>query len=193
MKIVTFIEEHFKFSLFLLLLLGFSYFIAKDFFTEEKAQKEVVKQEDTKTPININYGGEVSNKVPNIYVNVTPATNESSSGGIREKTESSKEDIVIKDSSPIYRLNYNGKIYEWDSPVEESHKFENGQFYMERTSEINVNVEVPEPKWGIGIGVNKDKDLALSLTYRIGKSPFNIWGYHSKRDSAGGIMFTTYK
>ena len=76
--------------------------------------------------------------------------------------------------------------------MQETYKFESGTVTMNRTSSLDVNVEVPQPQWSIGVGKSFNGGVAVKGDIRIGRTPFNVWGYSSSRDNAIGIAFTQY-
>ena len=151
--------------------------------------------QNSPVPVNLNAGGQQISAPPPVYVYVEAQNKEQNTGKIVEKQNQKIDpDILIQDNKPIYKLRYNGKDFIWESPISnEKYKFEKGQFTMDRTTEINVNVEVPQPIWGIGIGKSFKGNYAIQADVRIGKTPFNVWGYASDKDQSIGIKFVQYE
>jgi hypothetical protein len=148
--------------------------------------------QNTPAPININASGKQTADPAPVYVYVGAQTTDTTKAGIGVKETKTSPDVVVKDEVPTYRLRYNDKDFEWKTPVQENYKFENGQMYLYRQSQMNLNVEVPQPQWSIGIGKSVKGGEAVKGDIRIGRTPFNIWGYASQNDQAVGIAFTQY-
>ena len=185
----TEIKDHWRNLLVILLvILGVNWLVQE--FKSMQQPTQIVQT--SPAPINLNYGGQQTAQPAPVYVYVGAQNTETATAGIKQKETKDSADVVVKDDKPTYLLDYNGKKFQWVAPVEENYKFENGQMYLYRQSQMNLNVEVPQPQWSIGIGESLKGGEAIKGDIRIGRIPFNIWGYASQSDPAVGIAFTQY-
>ena len=191
-KIKAFLLEHRKIILYsflgLFLVINLWGYISSLF----SGDKNPTIVQPSSTPINLNNSGTSVEKPAPVYVYVGAKTSEQVTAKVEEKEVKDSPDVVVNDEAPTYRLKYNDKTFLWKSPVDETYKFENGVMTLNRTSTLDVNVEVPQPQWSIGVGTTFKGDVAIKGDLRIGKTPFNVWGYASPRDTAVGIAFTQY-
>lgn len=146
------------------------------------------------SPINLNANGQqLANPAP-IYVNVNPTVTEGATATVIPQTSNATPSVVVDDPAPKFVLRYNGRGFNYVPYMQEQYNFDprTWQFNYSRTSEINVNVEVPQPEWEIGIAKSFKSDYAIEAGLRLGRTPFNVWGYASKADQALGIKFVQY-
>jgi len=156
-----------------------------------KDNKVVVQ---TPAPININSAGQVTPRVPDIYVNLQTQGTTEAVAQMKEKVDPKNDpDFVVDQKQQTYTMSFNGgKPMSFMPDFKEFAKLDKGQFNYSSTSSMNINVEVPQPKWGIGIGKATKGGYAVQADYRIAKTPFNVWGYASQADQAIGLKFVQY-
>jgi hypothetical protein len=161
------------------------------FFTKDN---KVINQTTAGTPININAGGQQTAKVPDVYVNLqTLGTTQTTAQIAEKKNTKTDPDFVINQEKQKYTMSFNGnKPVTFIPEFEEAYKLEKGQFVYNSTAKMNINVEVPQPIWGIGIGKSFKGGVAIQGDARLGKTPFNVWGYASEKDQAIGLKFVQY-
>jgi hypothetical protein len=147
----------------------------------------------TEKTVYIDASGRVSSTPPPVYITVQPQVNETGTVGVVEKKDPKTDaDVVINDNKGVYKVNYNGKEYNWTPEFKEDYKFEKGQLTYNRQTNMNLSVSLPQPVWGAGIGKNDNGGYSYEFDYRIGNSPFNVWIYHGN-ENAYGLKFTQYK
>ena len=150
--------------------------------------------QQTPSPVNLNANGQQMAKPADIYVNVNPVLGEKSVATVIPKTNNTTPSASITDNQPKFVLKYNGVKYEYVPYTTEQANFDpkSWEFQYTRNTTMDVNVEVPTPRYSIGVGMNIDKSPAIMGTYRMGNTPFNVWGYASSKDQAIGLNFTQY-
>lgn len=162
----------------------------KHFF--QKDNKTIVQT--TPAPINLNANGQQIDRKPDIYVNVNPVLGEKSVATVIPKTENATPSASITDNQPKFFLKYNGVRYDYVPYTTEQANFDpkSWQFTYTRNTTMDINVEVPQPRYSIGVGKSLKGGVAVTGDYRLGQTPFQVWGYASDKDQAIGLKFTQY-
>jgi hypothetical protein len=182
MKIILYIA--------VVIMLYFAYGEYQDWKEWRGSQNKIVQT--SPQPIFINGAGQQMTNPPPVYVSVTPTVKETTTARIEEKQNPKTDpDVNVVDMNK-YKLRYNGKDYILEPNFKEDYKFQNGTMVIERNAEMTVGIEVPQPVWGVGIGYSVKGDPAVQADARLGKTPFNVWGYASPSDQAVGIKFVQY-
>lgn len=159
-----------------------------------KPASNTVIQTTPFTPLNVNSSGQQLTKTPDVYVNVNPVLTERTTATLTPSTSNSTPSVVISDPTPVFNMKYNGNKFDYVPYTQEQYNFDpkTWKFDFNRTTTMNLNVEVPTPKWGLGVGKSFGGKVAIQGDYRIGNTPFNVWGYASDKDQALGIKFVQY-
>lgn len=162
----------------------------KSFFTKDN--KTVVQV--APTPVNINADGKQISQLPPTYVNVNPVVTERTTATLTQNPLTTHPTVKVTDPEPKFTLNYNGHKFDYVPYTTEQYNFDEKKWTFDytRKTEMNVNVEVPTPRWSMGIGKSFKGSYAVTGDYRLGTSPFQVWGYASDKDQAIGLKFTQY-
>ena len=190
------LKEHWKqvvVFLTVVCLLGGVFFEMKDSIKAwlNKSTSNIVQV--SPAPVNINANGKETSSPAPFYVNVNPTLSERSTATLLPSTSNKTPSVKVTDPEPVFMLNYNGHKFDYVPYTTEQYNFDpkTWQFDYTRKSEMNVNVEVPTPRYAIGMGYG-NHGVAIQGDYRIGTSPFNVWGYADSKTVAAGLKFTQY-